>query len=86
MIVRTVRRPRPALQRGPQPPAPEIWRGPHPDRGRGALIWQVCGIHPDGRPYDRLHITDHPFVELFVADALAAGVRVTRAHPSGYAT
>ena len=81
--MRSIRRPRPPVTRGPTLPPPSLWLGRHPDAHRGALVvWQVNGRHADGGEYSRLHVTNSATAEPFIAEALAMGVRVTSAQPS----
>lgn len=84
--MRSIRRPRPPVARGPTLPPPSLWLGRHPDARRGRLlVWQIDGRHANGAEYSRLHVTGKDNVEPFIAEALALGVRVTSAQPSGWA-
>ena len=86
--MRTVRLPRPQVRRlrAQPPPPPSLWLDRHPDANRGALVvWQVLGRYPTGAEYSRLHVTSRDTAEPFIAEALALGVRVVSAQPSGWA-
>lgn len=84
--MRSIRRPRPPVSRGPKPPPPSLWLDRHPDAHRGGLlIWQVTGRTQAGGEYSRLHVTRSATAEPFIAEALALGVRVVSAQPSGWA-